>query len=150
MYDQKLSYWDYLVLQNDDQACKITSFTDISDSMTSSSFSTNSTILTSTVSATSSCWKNSYSSETWKCSCKTWYTWEFPDISNNYDCKIKPTVCNDTKNGFLWTDNKCYCNTWYSLDTSTNLCKKSIITKIKCKKWELKRNGKCVSASSIR
>lgn len=97
-----------------------------------------------------SCWKNSTPTTDWKCSCNTGYIWEYPEISNNYDCKLKPTVCADTTNGYLWTDNKCYCNVGYSWNSASNSCKKNATTVLKCKKWELKRNGKCISANSIK
>lgn len=107
------------------------------------------TTYASTPTSTGLCGKNSVSSNG-KCSCISWYTWEYPDISNNYDCKVKPTVCLDSINGYLWTDNKCYCNIGYAFDTSSNSCKKNTITPVKCKKWELKRNGKCVSAKTLK
>lgn len=97
----------------------------------------------------SSCGKNSISLNG-KCSCVSWYVWEYPDIANNYDCKLKTITCPDTVNWFLGTDNKCYCKTGYSWNTTSSSCKKDTTTALKCKKGELKRNGKCVPASSLK
>lgn len=78
-----------------------------------------------------------------------------PDYETScYILSVKKTpeksTCPDLVNGYLGTDNKCYCNSWYSFDIGSNSCKKNITTTLKCKKWELKRNGKCISANSIK
>lgn len=78
-----------------------------------------------------------------------------PDFETScYVLSVKNTPdkpsCLDTINGYLWTDNKCYCNAGYTFDTSLNSCKKVTNTPVKCKKWELKRNGKCVSAKTLK
>lgn len=112
------------------------------------------------------CGKNSSPSESWKCSCNSGYIWEYPDISNNYDCTLKPAKLTPDKicQVSFWIfaisvgDNMCNCKSWYKWTVDKKSCEPEAIyntsvktaKKLVCKKWELIRNGKCVSVKTLK
>lgn len=162
MYDQRLSYGDYIVLNKDNQTCKVTSYDDITDTYNWLSDAINTSY---TNSSNSDCWKNSISTNG-KCSCISWYTWEYPDDSKNFDCKPKAVIltpdqscqvsfwiyaisvgddlCN-CKSGYKWTVDKKSCELEKVYTTPVKTTKK-----LTCKKWELIRNGKCVNPKTLK
>lgn len=147
LYDKTLNYWDYLILPNED-VCDIVSVKKVDK---------NESIWT--------CGNNSISIDG-KCSCISWYTWEYPDDSKNFDCKIKSIIltpdqscqvsfwvyaisvwedkCN-CKSGYKWTVDKKSCEPEPIYTTPTKTTKK-----LTCKKWELIRNGKCVNLKTLK
>ncbi len=79
------------------------------------------------------CWLNSYS-YLWKCICYAWYTWQYPNISTNYDCILKPIVTSTCwVNSYLSSNWKCVCYAWYTwqypnISTNYDCILKPIVT----------------------
>lgn len=82
MDDEILNSGDYIIFGTSNDSCSI--------SYVSAYLSTITNIET-----VPSCGKNS-SLSNGKCSCLSWYAWEYPDNASNYDCKLKVTFNNTT------------------------------------------------------
>lgn len=101
------------------------------------------------------CWLNSSPSSNWNCSCNSWYTWEYPNDSSNFDCikaKTPDQLCQDS----YWINSiatgsqnsngsyNCNCKTWYTWNSNTTACikefKKEEPKKEEPKKEEVKIN----------
>lgn len=75
MEDAILNSGDYIIFGASNNTCDI-------------SYSNNYSLDFVATLSVPSCGKNSVPSNG-KCLCVSWYTWEYPDIPNNYDCKLK-------------------------------------------------------------
>ena len=72
------------------------------------------------------CWLNSSDAWNWKCQCDTWYTWQDPNDSKNFDCVKKKTYTEMCQYQYwantYWDEKNCYCNSWYVWNTNKTAC----------------------------
>ncbi len=147
MYDKILNYWDYLILPNED-VCDIKSVKKINKDESIWSCGNNSIFIDG------------------KCSCLNWYTWEYPDDSKNFDCKVKSVILTPDQScqTSFWIyaisawNNQCICKSGYKWTADKKSCEPEPIyttpikttKKLVCKKWELIRNNKCINPKTLK
>ena len=77
------------------------------------------------------CWLNSSDAWNWKCQCDTWYTWQDPNDSKNFDCIKKKTYTEMCQEKYwiysYWDEKYCYCNSWYIWNSNKTTCVKEVV-----------------------